>query len=141
MALNKLKLGTALSTQIAEQNANIEQIESHLADLETLINDLGTIKKQLRNSIPSNSSIEIGTDGSRFVYLVAIQGNTGQAYGTFILQGYGPGTDSRFTVSKIGAGTAISVSIVDQSFVISNPTLIPAECNILSLLGPLPSIS
>ena len=32
MALNKLKLGTALSTQITEQNDNIVTIESHLAE-------------------------------------------------------------------------------------------------------------
>lgn len=116
----------------------ISQLQSNITALN---NNLGNIRNE-QYSLSAGGTLTISHSGSPFTCLVVAQGSEASLWGSYILHGYGPGTTLRNHIITLGAGEGISVSISDNSFIITNlkPNL-DVAVNITLLLGSIISVT
>lgn len=92
--------------------------------------------------IPPSSS-KVITNSQIFAYLLNAQNNgTNAGYGSFILQGYSPGTSVRNHIITLGKGSEVDVSIDENTFVINNRnSFANLHCSLLVLIGDAPIVT
>lgn len=81
--------------------------------------------------------IEAGT----FSQMLFLQGNSGDSYGAYVLTGYGPGSSVRYRMASLFDNSSISISINENTFVITNNSGSNLNATLLMVLGTTPDIS
>ena len=124
---------------------NLNKMDKGIDDLDNAIEELNNNLGNIRNeqySLSAGGTLTISHSGSPFTCLVVAQGSEASLWGSYILHGYGPGTTLRNHIITLGAGEGISVSISDNSFIITNlkPNL-DVAVNITLLLGSIISVT
>lgn len=85
--------------------------------------------------------LKIGNESGnkRYQCIVALQGTNGIAFGTFIISGYGDGTNVRHHFVKLLGSDALNVSIDGRFFYINwENSMGDISYNIIPLLGEIP---
>lgn len=88
-----------------------------------LNNALANLPKVIKTQINANKTLTLthNTDTSNmFIWRVSIQGNIGQGYASYIIQGYGAGTSTRDHIFTHYQGTAITIAQADNVITITN---------------------
>ncbi len=136
MALEREALSHKIEDDLALRNRNWDKLDG----LYTRLGELRIINFTLY----SNKSVKLKfSSGGAFICLLLIQGAQANAYGAFVLQGYGIG-GTRYRVGTIQKGDAISVSVDgegESSFTVSNASAINiSSCRIVMFAGSPPEI-
>lgn len=115
-----------------------ETITDDVHGLYTHLGDLRIINFTLY----SNSSVKLKFSENTFICLLLMQGRQSNAYGAFVLQGYGIG-GTRYKVGEIQKGSAISISVDEEgesSFTVSNASNVTVSCHLVMIGGSPPEI-
>ena len=102
--------------------------------------------KYIKTTINANKTLTLthSTDtNNMFLWRVSLQGNIGQAYASYLIQGYGAGGSSRDHIFTHFQGTAITITQTDNVITITNTNNLNGKANVVIevLEGEAPTVT
>lgn len=125
------KLGPVIDKRLVSLETDLGKLNSALENMILIRTGLSNIKINMTNNISTNY---------KFCYLITCNGRTRQEYATYIVQGYGAGTD-RTHVKTLQAGSSFSFQVLeDETAIIINGGT-NWDLTIFILYGSIPNIT
>mgnify|MGYP000115533748 FL=1 len=96
-----------------------------------------SLKKRLFTVAPGTKTIKCGD--SAFAFILTVQGGMGDAYGAYLVNGYGDGGIARYHIGAIHQGDGIGLSIGSEgskTLILTNKASnLIMTCSIVMLMG------